>query len=194
MGNVRAVLFALLLGASAFAACGGEVKPPAAPVDTAKVCDGTPRGCALGQACIDGRCRASACTADVDCGGALVCFEAACIARECKTNSACMGADQAGGTEDDRSCVGGTCLNMSCPRDGERCPPEHKEPCASNHDCGVGRLCFDGGCTVPECASEKDCGVRICVSGLCVDKECGAAKKCAEGKSCVNGVCAHVAK
>jgi hypothetical protein len=162
-------------------------KPAAAK--KAPGCDNFASPCSAEEACIDGACRPRACSSDGDCGGTAACIEGACIARQCQENLGCLGDDQTAGTDDDRSCVGGVCLPLSCPRDGNRCPAPGKERCNFNSDCGFGRICFGGTCVAARCAQDKDCLPRLCYVGLCYDQECNDRKRCKSGKTCVNGLC-----
>jgi Cys-rich repeat protein len=170
--------------AVACANTGGEPKAPG----KAQGCD-TSNPCPSGQACIDAQCKASGCTSDGDCGGQAACIEGACSSRECQASISCLGDDETAGTADDRSCVGGVCLFISCPRDGDRCPGPGKEKCAWNSDCGSGRVCFNGTCTSGRCTNDKDCTPRFCHLGLCLDRECDANKPCTKGRACVQGLC-----
>ena len=162
---------------------GGE--PSKSP--KAQGCDAT-NPCASGQTCVDGQCK-SGCATDGDCGGTAACIEGACSERECQASSSCLGDDGTAGTPDDRSCVGGVCLHISCPRDLDRCPGPGREKCAWNSDCGSGRLCFNGTCTSGRCTNNKDCTPRACHLGLCLDRECDANKACTKGRQCVQGLC-----
>jgi Cys-rich repeat protein len=175
-------LYATVL-AVACANPGGE--PSKSPAKAG--CDST-NPCASGQTCVDGQCK-SGCGTDGDCGGQAACIEGACSNRECQQSSSCLGDDETAGTADDRSCVGGVCLYISCPRDGDRCPGPGKEKCAWNSDCGSGRVCFNGTCTSGRCTADKDCSPRSCHLGLCLDRECDANKACTKGRACVQGLC-----
>jgi len=174
--------------ASVFAvACASSGAEPSKAPAKAQGCD-SQNPCASGQSCIDGQCKAGGCTTDGDCGGQAACIEGACSSRECQASSSCLGSDETAGTADDRSCVGGVCLFISCPRDGDRCPGPGKEKCAWNSDCGTG-LCFNGHCTSGRCTGNKDCTPRSCHLGLCIDQECSASKPCNSGRACVQGMC-----
>jgi hypothetical protein len=156
-------------------------------------CDSFAHPCSAEESCIDGVCRPRGCSTDGDCGGSAACMEGACIARQCRENLACLGEDQTAGTDDDRSCIGGVCLPMSCPRDGDRCPAPGREQCAWNSDCGFGRICYSGNCVNARCIQDKDCLPRLCHAGLCYEEECNDRKRCKSGKTCVNGLCLVVA-
>jgi hypothetical protein len=170
--------------AVACASSGGE--PSKAPAK-APGCDAQ-NPCASGQSCIDAHCKAGGCKTDGDCGGQAACIEGACSSRECTASSSCLGDDETAGTADDRSCIGGVCIFISCPRDGERCPGGGREKCAWNSDCPAG-LCFNGTCTSGRCTADKDCTPRSCHLGLCLDNECSASKPCTKGRACVQGMC-----
>jgi len=178
-----------ILAVVATAACatqGGD--KPKAP-KKAPGCDNFANPCPADQVCIDAACRPKACSSDGDCHGSAACLEGACLMRQCKENLSCLGEDETAGTADDRSCIGGVCLPISCPRDGNRCPAPTKERCAWNSDCGSGRLCFGGSCTPAKCVADKDCLPRICYAGLCLDPDCDERRPCRSGKNCVNGLC-----
>jgi hypothetical protein len=169
-------------------ACANPGGEPTKTPGKAQGCDST-NPCSSGQACVDGQCKSGGCTTDSDCGNMAACIAGACSNRECTASSSCLGDDETAGTADDRSCVGGVCLHISCPRDGERCPGPGKEKCAWNGDCGSGRLCFNGTCTSGRCVNDKDCTPRFCRLGLCLDRECDASKPCTKGRACVDGMC-----
>jgi hypothetical protein len=168
-------------------ACGN---PGGEPSKAPKVqgCDSA-NPCPSGQACVDAKCKTGGCASDGDCGGQAACIEGACASRECNASSSCLGDDETAGTADDRSCVGGVCLHISCPHDLDRCPGEGRQSCNWNSDCGSGLLCFNGKCTSGKCATDKDCTPRSCHLGLCLDRECDANKPCTKGRQCVAGLC-----
>jgi hypothetical protein len=163
---------------------GEQTKSP----EKAQGCDSA-HPCAAGEMCVDGTCRPQGCASDGDCGGTAACIEGSCTTRECRANLTCLGEDETAGTADDRSCIGGVCLPISCPRDGDRCPGPGKEKCDWNSDCGSGRLCFGGNCTSARCTGNQDCGTRMCYVGLCLDRECDSKKPCSKGRNCVKGLC-----
>jgi hypothetical protein len=158
-------------------------------VKKARACDSFAHPCATDEACIDGTCRPRGCSTDGECGDNAACIEGWCIVRQCKESLGCLGEDQTAGTEDDRSCVGGVCLPMSCPRDGNRCPAPGKERCSWNSDCGFGRVCFNASCVSARCAQNKDCLPQLCHTGLCYEEQCNDRKRCRGGQTCVNGLC-----
>ena len=180
--------YASVIAVAVACAPGGEPKSP-----KVQGCDSS-NPCASGQSCVDGHCKAGGCTTDGDCGGQAACIEGACANRECQASSSCLGDDETAGTADDRGCVGGVCLFISCPRDGDRCPGPGKEKCVWNSDCGSGRVCFNGTCTSGRCTGDKDCTPRSCHFGLCLDRECDANKPCTKGRTCVQGLCIRPAE
>jgi hypothetical protein len=155
----------------------------------AEGCDNFAHPCSGEEACIDGSCRPKGCSSDSDCGSNSGCIEGWCIARQCQENLGCLGEDGIAGTDDDRSCIGGVCLPMQCPRDGKRCPAPGSERCNWTSDCGFGRICYNSTCVQARCAQDKDCLPRMCYAGLCFDQECNDRKPCKSGKTCVNGLC-----
>ena len=168
---------------------GGATGEKTAAAKKPQGCDAFAHPCGPDEACIDGACRPKGCSSDGECGDNAGCIQGWCVARECKENLGCLGEDQTAGTADDRSCVGGVCLPMSCPSDGKRCPAPGKERCAWNSDCGFGRICFNATCVSARCAQDKDCLPQLCYAGLCYDEECNDRKHCKSGKTCVNGIC-----
>jgi hypothetical protein len=184
------LFFAMLLGVGA---CTGQGSGSKSPSPRGEACDVFARPCAEGQTCVDGKCRKRMCTTDADCGGSGACFEGWCVASECRNNAVCMGEDGVAGTQDDRSCVGGVCLPMSCPRDGKRCPAPGRERCNWSSDCDVGKICFDGVCVVGRCQSNHDCLPNACFGGLCFPTECDDHRPCPSGRNCVGTVCVKTA-
>lgn len=168
---------------------GGPSGEKTAAAKKAQGCDKFAHPCSADESCIDGACRAKACSTDADCGGSAACIEGACIARQCNENLGCLGEDGTAGTADDRSCMGGVCLPMSCPRDGNRCPAPGRERCSFNSDCGFGRICYNATCVLARCAQDKDCLPQMCHTGLCYEEECNDRKRCKSGQTCVNGLC-----
>ena len=181
--------FVLLAAACASQGGGGGRSEKTAAAKKPNGCDNFAHPCSSEEACIDGACRPKGCSSDGDCGDNAACMQGWSIARQCIESLGCLGEDQTAGTADDRSCVGGVCLPMSCPRDGKRCPAPGKERCTWNSDCGFGRLCFNATCVSARCATDSDCLPELCHTGLCFAEECNDRKRCPGGKTCVNGLC-----
>ena len=182
------VLVLLVVACASHAGSGGGSEKTAAAKKPAG-CDNFAHPCSDEEACIDGTCRPKGCSSDGDCGQSAACMQGWCVVRQCMENIGCLGEDQTAGTADDRSCIGGVCLPMSCPRDGKRCPAPGKEKCAWNSDCGFGRICYNATCVSARCVKDGDCLPQLCHSGLCFDEECNDRKRCAGGKTCINGLC-----
>jgi Cys-rich repeat protein len=81
-------------------------------------------------------------------------------------------------------CVDGFCEEIT--------PPAGD--CATNADCGAGRVCRDTRCYA-ECATDAMCGAgNYCLEGRCRFDDrprpsCGASATCAMGSVCRNGSC-----
>ncbi len=103
------------------------------------------------------------------------------IAADCDDSNACT-TDAC--TEIDATTGAGTCAHVSV---GSDC-------CNEDSDCAAGEICSNNACITPGCAVDADCDDSdACTTDACTDGVCSNdAVVCAEGETCVDGVCTLV--
>ncbi|MBL8924411.1 MAG: putative metal-binding motif-containing protein [Myxococcaceae bacterium] len=129
------------------------------------------RNCRLGEACVAGRCLASAVDAGVACAYDSQCQPWRCRAGQCAPE--CQSGVDCGPL---RACVQGACVAS----DGGL-----GEWCAVATDCANGLVCRSGLC-VRECASAAECPLRqVCTpQGRCAAQDGGVGAGCLLSSDC----------
>ncbi len=180
------------------------VDPPARPD-----CDGDFE-CGSSTMCTNLGCT-SMCETDGDCPQGTHCDQGLCVNPTegrptprpgmCTRNSEC---DPDG--DGDAACVDGKCQrrmesrgceeNDEC-ESGQVCRAgecvDEEDACQFNYECGEGKVCADGACTT-ECDAARPCASGFaCTDGVCVEMpatgQCTNNAACGEGKVCIDSTC-----
>lgn len=173
--------------------------------------------CAPNHHCTDLRCKPDECTpfnADSVCNGY------SCYGGVCETSCSRLGTCADGFHCEQSVCLPGAPLDngQACTQNGQcssgKCCAKPSgsvctdtcaaidERCMLGQDCASGICCKRPGgasacsavscAAVPECISDDDCGLQICVNQKCVPESVpkGAGEACTSGTECASGTCA----
>ena len=146
--------------------------------------------CTTEDTCMTGTCQG---TGSLDCDDGNLCTDSIC-----DPEAGCLSTDNSDACDDgdectwSDKCVGGKCVgtvDVVC-NDGKTCTSDMCDPqlgCIYQVDCPAGQTCSQGGkcCQLGECGwAGRECGLLS--DGCGGEFDCG---KCAEGETCVEGVC-----
>lgn len=126
--------------------------------------------CTGGRLCLNRVC--SQCTLDSQCGAGNLCLSGACTPGNCRTPTDCFVASTDGGTSGTQLCTSNFCA-----------------ACASNGQCGAGKVCDVNLCFPGNCLGATDCAPgQLCLNRTC--SACTQDTQCGAGRLCLNGACA----
>lgn len=141
---------------------------------------------ASGYVCVSGQCRVGNCVAPSDCAlQGQLCLSNACVG--CSNTSQCPANQVCDST--DSLCHPGNCLATAECGATQVCTNRFCGACTQDSQCGPGKLCLGGACTIANCRLPSDCAVQgqLCVANTCT--ACTQTSQCGSGQVCDTGLC-----